>query len=463
MTTDERRPWLYRAIYGSGEWNGAITSTTRSLFLNYFLVSVVGLNIGSVGRILFIGRIWDAINDPLVGVVSDRFQSRMGRRRPLMLGAALPMAVSFALLWWRPGFLGESGLVAYFLVLSIVLDTALTVFSVPHTALLAELTNDYEDRISFTVWRNLFFLLGALVVAATFKLAAEDLFGRMGPEPDVLKGYLYAGWIFGATLLIAPLLVVAVIRENPNLVRPTERNPFRLFVQAFANQPFRALSTAYFLAFSGLEIVVVTFVWFLNIVLQVKSPWDSAITGILLASALFALPLVNLLVRRVGKKKAYIIVSLVWSAFMPVIALLPGGDLRILIPVFIVAGTIYSAGITVPWTMLPDVMEYDELHTGVRSEGLFASYMVFFRKLGSAAVTLIANFILGQVGFVEGTYVTGAAQPATVVTTLRLLFGVAPVILILTSLIWIRRYPITKEYHEELKRQLRDAPSPQTG
>ncbi len=455
MSSKERTPLRFKAIYGSGEWNGAVTSTARSLFLNYFLVTIVSLDITSVGRILFVGRIWDAINDPLVGFVSDRFHSPWGRRRPLMLAAALPLGISFVMLWWRPGNLEGSGLVLYFLIVSIVLDTMLTLFSVPHTALLAELTDDYNARINYTVWRNVFFLLGALLVGVTFKLMAENFFGSMGEQSNVLRGYMITGWLFGGSLIVAPLLIVAVVRENPGLRKPTERNPLYLFRQAFSNQPFRNLSAAYFLAFSGLEILVVTFVWFLNITLGVSAPWDSVMIGVLLTAALFSLPLVNGLVRRWGKKRSYIYVSVAWCVFMPFLAIFPGGNLPALVIFLAGMGVLYGAGITIPWTMLPDIMEYDELQTGTRSEGLFTAYLAFFRKLGSAVVTLMVNFVLGRAGFEEGTFATSIAQPETVHLAMRLLIGVVPALLVLGSIHFIRKYPITRKYHEELKRQLR--------
>lgn len=454
MPPEERVSILSKAIYGSGEWNGAVVSTARSLFLNYFLVSVVGLNIANVGRILFIGRIWDAFNDPLVGIISDRFQSPWGRRRPLMLVAALPLGISFAALWWRPGNLGGTGLFVYFLAISIILDTVHTVFSVPHTALLAELTDDYNTRINYTVWRNAFFILGALIVGVTFKMMAEGFLSQMGEQFNVLRGYMLTGWIFGASLIVAPLLIVASVKENPNLPKPIEKNPFLLFQQAFGNRPFRLLSSAYFLAFSGLEILVVSFVWYLNTALQVPSPWDNAMIGVLLGSALICLPITNHLVQRWGKKRSYIILSVAWAVFMPVFAVFPGGKLWLLVPFLVWMGLLYSAGVTIPMTMLPDVLEYDELRTGTRSEGLFTAYMVFFRKLGSGAMTLLVNLVLSQANFIEGTFNSNVAQPQSVHAALRLLIGVGPTVLVLVSIYFIQKYPITRDFHEELKQRL---------
>ena len=106
--------------------------------------------------------------------------------------------------------------------------------------------------------------------------------------------------------------------------------------------------------------------------------------------------------------------------------------------------------------MLPDVLEYDELETGTRSEGLFTAYLAFFRKLGSAVVTLLVNFVLGRAGFAEGTFATNAMQPESVHLAMRLLIGIAPTILVLGSIYFIRKYPITRDYHENLKKRLQE-------
>ncbi len=453
MTTEERLPLLYTAIYGAGEWNSAITGTTRSLFLNYFLVSVVGLLPAMVGWILLVGRIWDAVNDPLVGVISDRLSTRWGRRRPMMLMAALPLGILFALLWFRPPTDSTAVLVLYFVVISLALDTVYTIFSVPHTALLAEITQDYNHRISIVAWRNAFFLLGALITAAMFKRLAEGL-PHWGWADDILQGYMITGWIFGASLLIAPVLIFWRIRELTHVAIPERMHPIAAFRAVFRNQPFRVLSTAYFLAFTGLEFLVATFVWYLQLVLQTPPGMDDNLAGLLLLSALVTMPLINWLVARWGKRKSYFIAGLVWIASIPITALFPSGAVMAFVPYCIWLGFIYGAGITIPWAMLPDVMEYDELQTGDRREGIFTAYMTFFRKLGSALAVLVVNFILARAGLIEGTAGTDIVQPHSVVIALRFIIGVLPPILVFGSLLVIRAYPITRTYHDQIKMQL---------
>lgn len=455
MDSEERMPILHRAVYGSGEWSGSFTSTTRSLFLNYFLVTVVGMLPATVGILLVIGRIWDAINDPLVGTLSDRLQTRWGRRRPLLLAASFPLGISFALLWTRPATENTLTLFIYFLVVSLVLDTMLTLFSVPHTALLAEISSDYNDRTNVTVWRNAFTLVGALIAGVLFKWMAEDWLGTMGGVPDVYRGYMLTGWIFGLSLIVGPILIFLIIKEPRGMSPPKSQPLLHVFRHVFGNRPFRLLSTAYFLAFTGLEFLVITFVWYLQIVLKMPPGVDNIMIGVLLAAALVTLPLTNLLVYRLGKLPAYIAVGIAWAASVPLIALFPPGQLGLFIGFCIWLGFIYGAGTTIPWTMLPDIMEHDELQTGTRSEGAFAAYMVFFRKLGSALAILAVNLILDRAGFLEGTFGTDIVQPATVEMALRLIVGVLPTIMVVFSLVVIRKYPITQAYHEELKAALR--------
>ncbi|MCY3658264.1 MAG: MFS transporter, partial [Caldilineaceae bacterium] len=171
-------------------------------------------------------------------------------------------------------------------------------------------------------------------------------------------------------------------------------------------------------------------------------------------SSLLALPLVNLLVRKLGKLRAYIICGFLWIATLPAYALYPQGAADTFLYFCVWLGFTYAAGITIPWAMLPDVLEYDELQTGNRSEGLFTAYMVFFRKLGGAVAVFVANLILAQAGFIEATYGTGIEQPQSVVTALRLLSGVLPTLLVAVGIFVIRKYPITRDRHRALLAEL---------
>ena len=312
MTVEERLSLLDKVIYGTGEWTSAIAGTTRSLFLNYFLVSVVGLVPGTVGLILLLGRIWDAVNDPLVGVISDRLSTRWGRRRPMMLMAALPLGLLFALLWFRPPAASTAWLFVYIVIVSLALDTAYTVFAVPHTALVAEITQDYDHPISIVAWRNAFYLLGTLITAGMFKRIAEDFTIAWGWADNILQGYMVAGWLFGLSLMIAPVLIFWRLREPAHIRVPKQVNPLRAFQAVFRNQPFRILSASYFLAFTSLEIVVVSFIWYLQFVLQAPSGMDDTLAGLLLLGALVTMPLTNWLVARFGKRNSYLLVGATW-------------------------------------------------------------------------------------------------------------------------------------------------------
>ena len=459
MIVEERLSLLDKVIYGSGEWTSAIAGTTRSLFLNYFLVSVVGLVPNMVGLILLLGRIWDAVNDPLVGIISDRLTTRWGRRRPMMLMAALPLGVLFALLWFRPPAASTPWLFVYFVTVSLALDTVYTVFAVPHTALLAEITHDYSHRISIVAWRNAFYLLGALITAGLFKRVAEDFTIAWGWADSILQGYMVAGWLFGLSLMIAPVLIFWRLREPAHIRIPKQINPLRAFQTVFRNQPFRVLAASYFLAFTGLEFVVASFIWYLQFVLQAPAGMDDTLAGLLLLGAFVTMPLTNLLVTRFGKRNSYLLVGAAWIVSIPLAAMFPTGGFRAFVPYCIWLGFIYGAGITVPGAMLPDVMEYDELQTGERREGIFTSYLTFFRKLGSALAVLIVNFILARSGLIEGTAGTGIVQPQTVVVALRFIIGILPTLMVAGSLLVIRHYPITKTYHEAIKAKLKQSPN----
>src|SRR3990172_10730438 len=129
---------LTKWAFGAGDLGPAIVSGIYSLFLFAFLINVAGLRPALAGTLLLVVKIWDAVNDPFIGALSDRTVSKRGRRRPWLLFGAIPFRLSFFLIWVVPPF-GQTGLFIYYLVIALLLDTMYTVVNVPYTALTAEI------------------------------------------------------------------------------------------------------------------------------------------------------------------------------------------------------------------------------------------------------------------------------------------------------------------------------------
>jgi len=152
-----------KIIYGSGDLGFSLTTTIIGAYFLFFLTDVVGIAPAVAGIAILIGRTWDYLNDPLIGHISDRTRSRWGRRRPFLLFGALPFALAFMLMWYRPPFESQVALAAYYSVAYVLFDAAATFVYMPYFALTPELTENYDERTSLTSYRMFFSIFGSLL------------------------------------------------------------------------------------------------------------------------------------------------------------------------------------------------------------------------------------------------------------------------------------------------------------
>ena len=136
--TSEKLPFRTKLIYGLGDWGNTTTSTIFVFFFAFFLTDIARLEPAFAALVLLAGGIWDAINDPLIGVLADRVHSRWGRRRPFFLLGALPFTICFILLWWVPPFSGQAAKAIYYCLTYLAFDTVYTLLAVPYSALTPE-------------------------------------------------------------------------------------------------------------------------------------------------------------------------------------------------------------------------------------------------------------------------------------------------------------------------------------
>ena len=163
----ERVPRLTKIIYGTGDWGLAAFNTLRQIFYAIFLTDVVGLDPRLASIAAFVGVMWDAINDPLVGVWSDKLRTRWGRRRPFLLLFAVPYGLAFLILWWAPPWESQLALAAHVTLAFMISDTLQTLVTVPFQALTPELAGDYDERTALIGYRMFFNLLASLATAVS--------------------------------------------------------------------------------------------------------------------------------------------------------------------------------------------------------------------------------------------------------------------------------------------------------
>lgn len=156
QTETEKSSLITRLVYGTGDWGMASFGTLRQVYYAIFLTDAVGLDARLASVAALIGIIWDAINDPLVGMLSDRVRTRWGRRRPFLLFFAIPFGLGFLLLWWAPPWESQLALMLSVTLAYMISDTLQTLVTVPYLSLTPEISSDYDDRTTLTGYRMFF-------------------------------------------------------------------------------------------------------------------------------------------------------------------------------------------------------------------------------------------------------------------------------------------------------------------
>ncbi len=200
-----------KLIYGSGEWSIASFGTLRQIFYAIFLVDVVGLEPRLASFAALAGVIWDAINDPIVGTLSDRMKSRWGRRRPFLLFFTIPFALGFIALWYAPPFESQIALMLYCMFAYMLSDTLQTLVVVPYYSLMPEVAPGYDQRTSVTGYRMVFNLLASLATAVLGPMIVKSTLSAGFTQQ---QGYLITAALFGGLATIPLFLIFATVRER---------------------------------------------------------------------------------------------------------------------------------------------------------------------------------------------------------------------------------------------------------
>ncbi|MCA9489209.1 MAG: MFS transporter [Myxococcales bacterium] len=411
-----------RIVYGTGDWSLSSFNTFRQIFYAAFLTDVVGLEPRLASMAALVGVAWDAVNDPLVGVVSDRVRTGWGRRRPFLVLFAIPFGLAFVGLWWAPPWQSDWALLLHVALTYLITDTIQTFVSVPFYALTPELARDYDERTSLTAWRMFFNLAASLTVAVAGPVIV-DTATASGATPTV--AYLAAGGLFGFLGAIPPLLIAASLRERPDAV-PEESPPLTEVLRgALRSRSFRWLTVLTLLNFTTFDMVGLMIPYYVTAwvaqgrdasyaLLGVTLPLESAMLGSLIVVSVVFLPLWNLFAQRIGKRTAYLVAAVVWASAHVLMGLLPQGELGLAVALAAFTGIGVSAAHVLPDAMLPDVVDEDELATGRRNEGVYYGARNLFRKASGALAVFVALQTLGWCGYTrpEGEGWTPPCSPS---------------------------------------------------
>lgn len=365
-----------------------------SAIILFYLVFIVKLNPALAGGLIFAFKILDVVTDPLMGIISDRTQSRMGRRRPYLLIGSFVASASMVVLFSTPEFESQTATVAYVCFGLFLYTIGYTIFNVPYITMPAEMTDGYHERSSIHGYRVVFVAVGA-TVGTVVGLTLLEKYGQ------TRETYRMIAWLKGVFVFVTMLGCFFATRSARTISR-TEAVP-QFWSQAsslFANKHFLLILTAKLSQLIGIFGTASAAYFFFLTCLQLNESSLIAFSLAQTAGALVAAPLLIRLSKNIGKRNAYIIgglfnigVALSWYLAVP-----GEGMLTIILRGFFL-GIPFAGNILLAMSMLTDTIEYDARRTGIRREGIYTAMYSFVEKFAGAFGPLIVGLLLAQAGF----------------------------------------------------------------
>ena len=453
-----------KLLYGSGDWGISSIGMMRSIFYAIYLTDVVGLTprLASFGAL--VGIVWDAVNDPIIGILSDHLHTRWGRRRPFLLWFAIPFGLSFVILWSAPRWENQIALLIYVTLSFMLADTLQTLVGVPFLSLTPELTPDYDERTTLTSFRSFFQLTGALTVVVAAPAIIDMVLASAGSQQ---QGFMLVGAIFGGIGAI-PLLLIGVFVRETSRPEQIESIPFRETLKAaWQNIPFRYAVGIHMLNWSAVDMIAVVFPYFLlywvargNLlasihILGFDLAYESAFFGILMSVCILCIPFWLWMAKWRNKREAYMLGMIFWVAVQLIIFTIQPGNTTYLLTIAALAGIGVSAAYTLPDSMFADVIEWDELRTRRRQEGIFYGIRTLIRKLTGALVIFTTLQLLGWAGYVSPPNGTlQFTQTDSALHMIRLLVSPFGAIILCGTILFAWLFPLSREKHARIQKLL---------
>jgi GPH family glycoside/pentoside/hexuronide:cation symporter len=444
--TRKKVPFWVKVGYGGFEGSYSLIWTIFYVFFMFYATDVVGLSPSSAGIIMMISGFGDAISDIFTGIITDKINTRWGRRRPLLLGVALPYAFATWLLFTAPGW-GETTTVVYYAIMVIVFYTVIDFVWTPGLALGADMVLDYDERTSLGSFRTAWDIMSSIIAGSTCLLVASYFSERFGSKT--------AGWsamaaVYGFAAMFPILLTWRATRGYERYRAESPGISWRAISQAVTqNRSFLSTLGVYTFAGASVNFLIAIGMYWFTYYFRYTEAQISIIMGMNAVGPVIWIPVVNWLGKKLDKKKAiliiYSLIALVYASFWFIKPLGGNTEMVSIIILYLLMGCFGPALWVLAAGMVADAVEVNEFKTGERREGIYFSLASFAQKIAIAFALWGGGFILERAG-----YVAGGEQSVTALTAIRTLVSWAPAGLMVVSLICAFFNPMTREKHAAL-------------
>ena len=431
--------------YGAGEFSSSLFWIVIGFWLMNYMTDELGLAASLAGTAVLVGKLWDAVTDPIVGQLSDRTSTRWGRRRPWFLFSAIPFGLCFFMMFFNVEFTGQTKLFVWVTLMFMLLCTAYTCANIPYNALLAELTPDYNERSSLSGYKSVFAVLATLVGAGL----AQPIMGMFNTSK---AGFMGIGAVFGALIAVSVLIPFFFAKEQRSVTDQTGAHGFfKKNVLALKNKPFRFILYTWVANTVGITLITASLVYYFKYILGDETLMTMG-TLIMMVTSFAFIPVTVKASKVLSKNKTYAYGMLIFVASL--MAMFFAGHVLGVVFVYFfmfLAGIGMSTHYVMPWSIVPDTIDYGFVKLGVKQEGVYYGLWSFTIKIGQALASFFLGLVLSAFGYVADT-----AQSALSLLGIRLVIGPIASVFLLVGVYFLFKYPLSKDEHIRIKNSIDD-------
>lgn len=435
-----RLPVRTKLGFGVADLGGNLFFTAMGFWSLNYLTDTVAIPAAAAGAAVMIGKLWDAVTDPMMGFISDRTRSRWGRRRPYLLFGSIPLFLAMWFFFTNPHIASPALATAWAAFALCLLNTAYTVVNIPYSSLTPELTQDYHERSSLNGYRFGFAVIGTILGAG----AVLPIIGLFGTKD---AGFSAVGAILGLLMAGTALITFASVKEPDHSATPKPKEGFfETFLVVFKNRPYVTILLTYALNLTALNFVQGILVYYFKYLYKNEGATTIAMI-LLLVVAMVCIPISVLVSKRIGKKRTYQISFLILAtACLGIYALGHVLGMKFFLAMMVYAGIGIGFGYVAPWAMVPDTIEYDAVKTGKRKEGAFYGMWTFTSKVGTSLAIFLTGVILDLARYVPNV----ATQGESAIQAIRLIVGPIPAAVFIAATVLVQFYPLDEKAYAAL-------------
>ncbi len=423
--------------FAMGSFSGGLSGYVMGSWYVYFYVDKLGLSLDYFATAMVIYGIWNAINDPLMGILSDRTKSRMGRRKPYMLFGALPLGLSLIFLFWPVDgmFSSQTGMFIYFVMALCLFDTFFTMTMLAWSAVIPEMYLDQKNRARVNTISQILGVVGAILATLLVETITNAL------------GFRIMAILFAVVTILTMMLSAWGVRERGAAEEKTALNLWQSIAATFTNKSFLVCVVSVLLVEIGKVIFQSTMPFYSEYV--IKSPLGvTLIMGAVFGSVILFAPLVAFLSNRFGNRNSYIFATIVFS--LAAMGFFFAPNIIVAVIVAVIAGFGVAGVMILPNMLYAEIIDEDQIRTGTRRDGTFFGMNALVMRLSVVIQGFVTTAVFTRTGYVAKQ----VEQTASAVQGIRFLIGLVPLFFAVLAVIVLFFYPINKERLQEIHQKM---------